>query len=213
MRSFGVKHLHSHNHTHWCVRRDRWFPGEPGRPYLPRARYVCLGGAPVLALLLRSLRAWGDFERGCLRLVPRFPPQKKAASGYSEPGHRLPPMALGTIVIPSGLTIFGLTAQRRIHYIVPIGSTNLIGFGFVAVFLASSSYLVDAFGIYAASATAVTTVLRNAAGLSSTVGKARPRLGCHSVRIGGPGCSICALVLTRYGQRMRKMNKRFQVPS
>ena len=118
--------------------------------------------------------------------------KKKATSGYSEPEHRLPPMVLGTIVSPVGLIIFGWTAQKRVHYIVPIGSTNLVGFGFVAVFLASSSYLVDAFRIYAASATAATTVLRNAAGRSSAVRKAGPRLGCHNVRLGGPGCSTCA---------------------
>lgn len=121
-----------------------------------------------------------------------------AASGYSEAEHRLPPMALGTIVIPVGPIIFGWTAQKRVHYIVPIGSTNPVGFGFGAVFLASSRYFVDAFRIYAASATAVTTILRNAAsaavpaGRSSAVRKAGPRLGCHGVRIGGPSYSTCA---------------------
>ena len=71
--------------------------------------------------------------------------KKMAASGYSEAEHRLPPMALGTIVIPVGPIIFGWTAQKRVHYIVPIRSTSLVGFGFGAVFLASSSYFVDAF--------------------------------------------------------------------
>ncbi len=89
--------------------------------------------------------------------------KKKAASGHSEAEHRLPPMALGTVIIPVGVVIFGWTAQCKVQYIVPIGSTNIVGFGFVAVSLSSSSYLVDAFGIYAASATAATTVLRNAA--------------------------------------------------
>ena len=145
--------------------------------------------------------------------------KKKATSGYSEPKHRLPPIALGTIIIPVGLFIFGWTAQKTVHYIVPIRSTNLVGFGFVAVFLASSSYLVDAFGIYATSATAATTVLRNTA--SAAVPLAGPPL---FARLGfGLGATVLGLValvaapvplvLMRYGQRMRKMNKRFQVPS
>ena len=144
--------------------------------------------------------------------------KKKAVSGYSEPEHRLPPMALGTVIIPVGLIAFGWTAQMRIQYIVPIGFTYLVGFGFVAVFLASSSYLVDAFGIYAASATAATTVLRNAA--SAVLPLAGPPLfGRLGLGLGATVLGLVALVaapvpliLMRYGQRMRTNNKRLHVP-
>lgn len=68
-------------------------------------------------------------------------------------------MALGSILVPLGLVAFGRSMQAHAHWIVPIGSTALVGFSFFAVLLAASSYLVDAFGIYAASATADATVL------------------------------------------------------
>lgn len=145
--------------------------------------------------------------------------KKKAASGYAEPEHRLPPMAFGTLIVPLGLIIFGWTAQKDIQYIVPIGATSLVGFGFVAVFLGSSSYLVDAFGIYAASATAATVCLRNVA--SAALPLAGPPLfGRLGLGWGSTALGLVALLfapvplfLMRYGQRMRKGNKRFQVPS
>ena len=144
--------------------------------------------------------------------------KRKAASGYSEAEHRLPPMALGNIIIPLGLIIFGWTAQERIQYVVPILATSVVGFGFVAVFLASSSYLVDAFGVYAASATAATVCLRNAA--SAVLPLAGPPL---FDRLGlGLGTTVLGLLallfapvpllLMRYGHSMRANNKRFQIP-
>ena len=145
--------------------------------------------------------------------------KKKAALGYSEPEHRLPPMALRTIVIPVGLIIFGWTAQKRVHYIVPMGYTNLVGFGIVAGFLASSNYLVDAFGIYAASAAAAITVLRDAASAAVPLAGhplfARLGLGLGATVLGSMArvAAPVPLILMRYGQRMRKMNKRFQMPS
>lgn len=89
--------------------------------------------------------------------------KKKESQGVSKPEDRLPPMALGGILVPFGLILFGWTAGEKVHYIVSIGATVFVGFGFVAVFLASQSYLVDAFGLYAASATAATVVVRNVA--------------------------------------------------
>jgi len=145
--------------------------------------------------------------------------KKKAVSGYSEPEHRLPPMALGHVIIPLGLIIFGWTAQKDVQFIVPVGATSLVGFGFVAVSLSSSSYIVDAFGLYAASATAATTCLRNVA--SAALPLAGPPLfGSLGLGWGTTvlGCvALLAvpvpLLLMRYGYRMRKNNKRFQVPS
>lgn len=136
--------------------------------------------------------------------------KKKASRGSTRPKDRLPPMALGNLLIPLGLVLFGWTAQEKVQYIVPIGGTVFVGFGFVAVFLASQSYLVDAFGLYAASATAATVVLRN---LSSA---ALPLVGPPMFEKLGLGLGATVLgsvalvfmpipfLIMRYGQRMRK---------
>lgn len=136
--------------------------------------------------------------------------QRKARAGNPKPEYRLPPMALGSILVPLGLIAFGWSVQAHAHWIAPIGSTALLGFGFVAVSLAASSYLVDAFGIYAASATAAATVLRNVA--SAVLPLAGPplyvklRLGIGNTILGLIALVLAApvpLLLMRCGERMR----------
>ncbi len=143
--------------------------------------------------------------------------KKKAAAGSSKPEHRLPPMLLGSILIPLGLIAFGWSAQAKVQYVVPIAATSLVGFGFVAVSLASSSYLVDAFGIYAASATAATTVLRNVAAAALPLAGpplfAKLGLGVGSTVLGGIALFFAPvpLLLMLAGERMREKNKRVKV--
>jgi MFS family permease len=75
---------------------------------------------------------------------------------------RLLPMVIGSALIPLGLLPFGWTVQCKVHWVAPIIFSSLVGYGYVSVAISSWSYLVDAFGIYAASATAATVLLRNA---------------------------------------------------
>ncbi|KAL8747129.1 MAG: hypothetical protein Q9190_000952 [Brigantiaea leucoxantha] len=142
----------------------------------------------------------------------------KSVSQSPKAEHRLPPMAVGHILVPLGLILFGWTAQKQIRFVVPIGSTIFVGFGFVAVFLASQSYLVDAFGIYAASATAATVTVRNIA--SAALPLAGPPL---FTKLGlGLGTTVLGLValafspvpfvLMRYGDQMRQNKKRLETP-
>ncbi|OCL09910.1 MFS general substrate transporter [Glonium stellatum] len=135
--------------------------------------------------------------------------QRKIAAGHGRPEHRLPPMVLGSVLVPLGVLAFGWTVQMHVHWVVPILFSTLVGFGFVANSISAWSYLVDAFGIYAASATAGNVVLRNAA--SAALPLAGPPL---SERLGfGLGYSVLALVgvlavpisliLMYMGERMR----------
>ena len=141
--------------------------------------------------------------------------KSKSVSQPPKAEHRLPPMAVGHILVPLGLILFGWTAQKRIRFVVPIGSTMFVGFGFgfVAVFLASQSYLVDAFGIYAASATAATVTVRNVA--SAALPLAGPPLfqklglglGTTVLGLVALAFSPVPFVLMRYGDRMRQNKK------
>ena len=135
--------------------------------------------------------------------------RKKSLSGPPKPEYRLPPMILGIVLIPIGIVAFGWSAQARVQWIVPIGSTALVGFAYVAVELATFSYVVDAYGIHAASAMAAITVLRNI--LAAALPLAGPPLFS---RLGlGMGCTIFGLamlifvpvpiVLMRHGEKLR----------
>lgn len=69
-------------------------------------------------------------------------------------------MIPGSLCIPIGLIIYGWSADKHVHWIVPIVGTSFVGFGLLATFMPIQTYLVDAFQIHAASAIAANTVLR-----------------------------------------------------
>ena len=139
--------------------------------------------------------------------------KRKSSSGEMKPEYRLPPLVVGGIIIPVGLFIFGWTIEVRAHWIVPVIATSLIGFGFVAASLASWSYLVDAFGIYAASALAAATVVRNV--MAALLPLAGPPLfsefgyGWGSSVLGFVALVFAPLsvLLIRYGESLRHSSK------
>ncbi|KAI0845339.1 bicyclomycin resistance protein [Daldinia vernicosa] len=81
-----------------------------------------------------------------------------------KPEYRLPLLPVGALLIPAGLFIYGWTAEYRVHWIVPIIGTAIVGIGNIIVFMVVQLYLVDAFTIYAASAIACNTIVRSLAG-------------------------------------------------
>lgn len=65
-------------------------------------------------------------------------------------------------LIPIGFLLYGWTAENRVHFIVPILGTFIIGLGAFWIQMPVQIYLVDAFGSEgAASALAANAVLRN----------------------------------------------------
>ncbi|KAH7408174.1 cycloheximide resistance protein [Phaeosphaeria sp. MPI-PUGE-AT-0046c] len=84
--------------------------------------------------------------------------------GQSRPEYRLPPMALGVLVVPAGLFWYAWTAEYQLHWILPIIGTAFLGAGMNITFMVSQTYLVDAYTTYAASAAAAMTILRSLIG-------------------------------------------------
>ncbi|KAL9597455.1 MAG: hypothetical protein Q9219_005147 [cf. Caloplaca sp. 3 TL-2023] len=85
----------------------------------------------------------------------------KSKDGEMKPEYRLPPMIPGAFLMPIGLFLYGWTAEKHIHWIVPIIGTGFVGVGLLATFLPVTTYLIDAFTLHAASATAASTILRS----------------------------------------------------
>ncbi|KAJ0417655.1 major facilitator superfamily domain-containing protein [Aspergillus carlsbadensis] len=85
---------------------------------------------------------------------------KEKHGGEAKPEYRLPILIVGAVLTPIGLFWYGWTAYYRTHWILPIIGTGFIGAGMVIAFMATTMYLVDAFTIYSASATAANTILR-----------------------------------------------------
>ncbi|XWW92421.1 hypothetical protein V2A60_000344 [Cordyceps javanica] len=127
-----------------------------------------------------------------------------------KPEYRLPPLRAGAVLLPVGLFIYGWTAQYKVHWIVPIIGTAIMGVGNLIIFMSLQLYLVDTFTIYAASALAANSVVRSLLGavLPLAGGPMYAKLGL------GWGNSLLAFIAValipvpwlfmRYGEFLRK---------
>ncbi|KAI3556005.1 hypothetical protein CABS03_09624 [Colletotrichum abscissum] len=69
-----------------------------------------------------------------------------------------------SLTIPIGLMMYGWTADKQLHWILPMIGTGIMGFGSIGILMTINTYLVDAFTLYAASVTAANAVLRSLLG-------------------------------------------------
>lgn len=86
--------------------------------------------------------------------------------GIAPPEARLKSAMVGAVTIPVGLFWFAWTNGPSIHWISSIMAGMPFGFGMVIIFLAITSYLIDAYTIFAASALAANSVLRSLFGFA-----------------------------------------------
>lgn len=131
-------------------------------------------------------------------------------NGERKPEARLIPLEWSSVTLPAGLFLYGWTMQYQVHWIVPLIGTAIYGAGQLAVFLCIMSYLIDAFGIYAASALAANTIVRSIFGAVLPLAGAR----MYSVLGYGWGNSLLGFIalalvpipilLNRYGETLRK---------
>ncbi|KAL1975421.1 hypothetical protein VTN31DRAFT_3813 [Thermomyces dupontii] len=136
--------------------------------------------------------------------------------GTPKPEYRLPLMIIGGLFIPVALFWYGWSADQELHWIMPIIGTALLGIGNLIIFMATSTYLIDAFTVYSASVMAANTVFRSLAGavLPLAGGRMYADLGL------GWGNSLLAFIALamiplpflfwRCGERIRT-SKRFKV--
>lgn len=134
----------------------------------------------------------------------------KKGNGEWKPEYRLPPLLPGSLLVPVGLFWYGWSAQAGVHWIMPIIGSGWVGLGTLAVFMPVQTYLVDAFEIYAASASAANTIVR------SLLGAFLPLAGpsMYSALGQGWGNSLLAFIalaftpvawiIYRYGEKIRK---------
>lgn len=78
-----------------------------------------------------------------------------------EPEFRLPLCLFGMLILPVGLFLFGWAAQGRLHWMVPLLGSFLVGAGTILCFQSILVYLVDAFIPFSASATACAVLVRS----------------------------------------------------
>ncbi|KAI8721429.1 MFS domain-containing protein [Fusarium sp. LHS14.1] len=172
-----------------------------------RTRYGIVTNVGLVYLGFGSGQIVGLFVFGLLSdaIVKRL----AAKGGEMKPEYRLPLMIPCSAIIPIGLLVYGWTAQFRVFWFVPIIGTFLIGFGMITVFSSVSTYLVDAFPVYAASATAANTVLRSVGG--ALLPLAGPKMyealdqGWGNTLLAGISLGMIGMIVMsyKYGERLR----------
>lgn len=87
-----------------------------------------------------------------------------------RPELRIPLMQLGMSIVPLGLIIFAWTAESQpMHWVAPLVGLTVYSFGMILAYVSIQTYLVDTFGVYAASAIAAGVVMRGILGCVFTI--------------------------------------------
>ncbi|OLN95779.1 putative transporter C1529.01-like protein 1 [Colletotrichum chlorophyti] len=134
--------------------------------------------------------------------------------GPGRPEFRVPMMVPGALLVPTGLLIYGWTAQRHTHWIGPNIGATLFSAGVIIGFQCIQGFLVDTYTLNAASAVAAATVLRSLAGFGFPLfapslyetldyGWGNTLLALLGVVIGWPG----PLLLWKFGPKLRKRSQ------
>lgn len=134
--------------------------------------------------------------------------------GKGRPEFRVPLMFPGALLIPTGLLIYGWTAQHHTHWIAPDIGCVVFSAGCIVCFQCIQTYLVDAYTRYAASAVAAATVLRSLFGFgfplfapymyaSLDYGWGNTLLAFLGVGLGVPA----PIMLWYFGQKLRERSK------
>lgn len=148
----------------------------------------------------------------CAPLLDRIYKHLKARNnGVGKPEFRIPLMIPGSLILPIGLFLYGWSAEKKTHWIVPNIGVCLLGMGSIVGFQCIQSYLVDAYTLYAASAVAAAAVLRSLAGFAFPLfapymydslgyGWGNSLLGFIAIVLGFPA----PFIFWKYGAKMRE---------
>ncbi|WPH03085.1 MFS general substrate transporter [Acrodontium crateriforme] len=118
-------------------------------------------GYPYIALGLGNVLAWLLFTLLSDRLVLKL---TKANNGVFTPEMRLVTSIPFGILLPVTLFWYGWSSFHKLAWPSTIISLVPFGFGIVGLFLPISTYIVDSYPIYAASATSANVILRSVVG-------------------------------------------------
>ncbi|KAF2966101.1 hypothetical protein GQX73_g7470 [Xylaria multiplex] len=88
---------------------------------------------------------------------------KARNNGVGRPEFRVPPMIIGTALVPIGLIWWGWTGEAKLHWILPNIGSFILGTGVYVCSGCVSVYTIDTYHRYAASAVSTNLVARSLA--------------------------------------------------
>lgn len=95
--------------------------------------FLGLGVGSMIGVIYFSIASDKDIKKKAAADVAKA----EANSGTTgmKPEYRLPPLRLGAILLPTGLFIYGWTADYHVHWIAPIIGTAIMGMGNFIIFM------------------------------------------------------------------------------
>ncbi len=90
--------------------------------------------------------------------------RKLKKHGRVIPEERLPPMIIGSMMLPIGLFWFAWTSNKNITWVPQVIAGIPIGMGIFMIFMQGINYLIDVYLMFANSAIAANSILRSLAG-------------------------------------------------
>lgn len=90
--------------------------------------------------------------------------RKLKKHGKVVPEERMPPMILGSILLPAGMFWFAWTSDPNIHWAAQVLAGLPIGAGIQIIFLQGLNYIIDVYMMFANSAIAANTLVRSLIG-------------------------------------------------
>lgn len=164
--------------------------------------YICLGLGNFVGWVIITLRSDRD-------VVSRT----RANNGVFEPEMRLPISIYFGLFLPITFFWYGWTTYYKNHWISPVLSLFPFSCGIIGLFLPITTYLVDCYPNYAASAIAASTVFRSLAG--ALLPLAGPRmyaslgLGWGNSLLGFLSVAMIPvpLLILKFGKRLRMGQK------
>lgn len=90
-------------------------------------------------------------------------------NGEGRPEFRMPILQVGMLLAPLGLIIFGWSAQKQTHWIIPLLGLAIFCCGTQIGLFSIQIYVVDSFEVYGASALAGISISRGVIGCVLTI--------------------------------------------
>ena len=148
---------------------------------------------------------------------PRYLQQSQAARQSGKmiaPEARLPMACVGGLMLPASLFAFAWTSYPSIQWAAPICLSAPFGTGTVLIFLASNTYLIDCFQLWAASALAANSLLRSLFGFAFPLfatdmyNKLDPEWATSLIAFLTLACAPIPFIFYAFGDRIRALSKR-----
>jgi len=124
---------------------------------------IGIGGLNYISLGLGFLLG----SQFCARANDRIYRRLKARNNNTgKPEFRVPLLYIGSFLTPTGLFIYGWTAQSHTHWIAPNIGACLFSIGNIVSFQCMQTFMVDSYTRYAASALGAAAFLRSICGFA-----------------------------------------------